>query len=146
MKISKLSLDDKEMIKELFVSVFTKEPWNDDWSDETQLDNYIVDLIGNSNSLTLGYFDEDNLVAVAMGHIKHWYEGTEYYIDELCVKTDRQGHGIGGSFISAIEAYLVGIDIRVIFLLTDRDVPAYSFYKSHSFKELEGNVAFAKRI
>lgn len=32
-------LDESEiaMIKELFVSVFTKEPWNDDWSDENQL-------------------------------------------------------------------------------------------------------------
>ena len=36
-------LDESEivMIKELFVSVFTKEPWNDDWSDENQLELYL---------------------------------------------------------------------------------------------------------
>ena len=47
-------LDESEivMIKELFVSVFTKEPWNDDWSDENQLELYLHDLVGQSNSLT----------------------------------------------------------------------------------------------
>lgn len=47
MELIKLSINDKEQIKDLFQRVFTGEPWNDDWSDENQLDNYIVDLIGN---------------------------------------------------------------------------------------------------
>lgn len=146
MELVKLSISDKENIKRLFKSVFTKEPWNDDWSDENQLNNYIVDLIGNANSLTLAYKDESELVAIAMGHIRHWYSGTEYYIDELCVKTELQGQGIGGKFIDAIENYLIKNDIKAIFLLTEKDVPAYSFYKQHGFHEQENNVAFAKGI
>lgn len=42
-------------IRDLFVSVFTKEPWNDDWSDENQLRLYIQDLTGQKNSMTLAY-------------------------------------------------------------------------------------------
>ncbi len=45
------------IIKELFVSVFTAEPWNDDWSNENQLDLYIHDLIGQNNSLTFGLYE-----------------------------------------------------------------------------------------
>lgn len=144
MKLVKLELTNKDEVKNFFRDVFTKEPWNDDWSNEEQLENYIVDLIGNRNSLALGYFDDDKLAALSMGHIKHWYCATEYYIDELCVKTQLQGQGIGGKFINAIEEYLKEHDIKAIFLLTQKDVPAYDFYKKHGFEEHENNVAFAK--
>lgn len=144
MELVKLSISDKSEVKTFFREVFTKEPWNDDWSNEEQLENYIVDLIGNSNSLTLAYFDGDQLVALAMGHIRHWYSATEYYIDEFCVKTQLQGQGIGGKFINAIEEYLIGHDIKAIFLLTEKDVPAYQFYRKYGFEEHENNVAFGK--
>ena len=87
MELVKWNITNKNEVKRFFKEVFTKEPWNDDWSNEEQLESYIVDLIGNPNSLTLAYLDENRLVALAMGHIKHWYSSTEYYIDELCVKT-----------------------------------------------------------
>lgn len=92
--------------------MFTKEPWNDDWSDEGQLDNYIVDLVGNNNSLTLGFCDGGQMATLAMGHIRHWYSATEYYIDELCVKTQLQGQGMGGKFLDAME---VSIKIHGIY-------------------------------
>jgi hypothetical protein len=28
------------------------------------------------------------MVGLSMGYIKHWYEGTEYFINEFCVKTE----------------------------------------------------------
>lgn len=146
MRLARLSISDKEEIKTLFCSVFTREPWNDDWSDEKQLDAYIVDLIGNPNSLTLGFYDEDRLVALSMGQVTHWYSATQYYINELCVETECQGKGIGSQFIAAIEAYLKQNDIKAIFLLTERDVPAFEFYKKQGFHHLEGNVAFAKQL
>ena len=34
---------------------------------------------------------EDNITKDIMGYIKHWYTGTEYIINELCIKTDHQG-------------------------------------------------------
>ena len=69
MNLRRLSIDDKEAIKVLFTGVFTREPWNDDWSDNKQ-----------------------------------------------------------------------------IFLLTDRDVPAYNFYKKNSYVEVSNLVPFAKHI
>lgn len=66
MKLVKLNRSNKNEVKSFFKEVFTKEPWNDDWSNGEQLDNYIIDLIGNSNSLTLAYFDGDELIALAM--------------------------------------------------------------------------------
>lgn len=144
MELVQWNIENKNEAKNFFREVFTKEPWNDDWSNEEQLENYIVDLIGNSNSLTLAYFDDVSLVALAMGHIRHWYSATEYYIDELCVNPQFQGQGVGGKFMNAIEEYLMRYNIKAIFLLTEKNVPAYRFYKKHGFEEQENSVAFAK--
>lgn len=146
MELKILSLQDKDIITELFADVFTNEPWNDDWSDRRQLDAYINDLTGQNYSLTLGFFDDRRLVAVSMGYIKHWYTGTEYCIDEFCVARHFQGRGIGSGFMKAIEEYLLKSGITHIFLQTDRSVPAYEFYKKNGFDELTGHVSFAKRL
>ena len=111
-----------------------------------QLDTYIHDLIGQDNSLTLGYCDGDHIVALAMGHIKHWFAGIEYNIDELCVDRNMQGKGIGSMFLGEIECFLSGRGITRIFLQTDRDMPAYAFYKHRGFREMEEHVSLVKRF
>ena len=146
MELRELTIKDRASITDLFRSVFTNEPWNDDWSDHALLDAYIHDLIGQDNSLTLGYFDCDHIVALAMGHIKHWFAGTEYNIDELCVDREMQGRGIGSMFLGEVERCLSGRGITRIFLQTDRDMPAYAFYIHRGFREMEGHVSFVKRI
>ncbi|MCH5296627.1 MAG: GNAT family N-acetyltransferase [Ruminococcus sp.] len=133
-------------IKELFVSVFAKEPWNDDWSDENQLQLYIHDLIGQNNSLTFGLYEETELIGISMGHIRHWYSGTEYYIDELCISTLKQGKGAGTLFLDKIEKACKELGLTHIFLLTDNNVPAYEFYKKRRFYELKDSVAFVKDL
>ena len=146
MKLKQLSINDKEAIKELFTGVFTGEPWNDDWSDGGQLDLYIKDLCGQEYSLTYGLYDGDELIGLSMGYIKHWYTGTEYIINELCIRTDRQGCGAGTGFLTQIEKAVKEMGVRQIFLLTDRDVPACNFYKKNGFVEVSGLIPFAKHI
>ena len=146
MNLIVLTQQDKEAVTELFRDVFTREPWNDDWSDPEQLAAYIDDLIGQSNSRTFGYLDGNRLVGLAMGRIKHWHEGTEYCIDEFCVDTEFQNRGIGSAFLNEIEAYLSRNGVRYLFLQTDRTVPAYEFYTRRGFFELNDNVSLAKKI
>lgn len=146
MEIKQCMMLDFNDIKDLFTDVFTKNPWNDDWSNENQLNAYLMDLMGQQNSLTFGLYDKEQLIGISLGHIKHWYEGTEYYIDELCVLTKQQGNGIGTKFLELLEIELYKRNIHHFFLLTDSDVPAYSFYKQLGFHELEKNVAFTKKV
>ena len=146
MNLKVLTSKDKESITTLFRDVFTRDPWNDDWSDSDQLAAYIDDLIGQSNSLTLGYVDGDRLVGLAMGRIKHWHEGTEYCVDEFCVDTPFQNIGIGSAFLNEIEAYLSCIGVHWLYLQTDRTAPAYAFYTHRGFFELNDNVSLAKRV
>ena len=145
--LKRLGIENKEEIKEVFVGVFTKEPWYDDWSDKEQLDMYICDLTGQNYSLSYGlYDDEGELIGISLGYIKHWYSGTEYIINELCIKTERQGTGAGTFFINTIEKAIKGLGIKQIFLLTESNVPAYEFYKKNGFVQSEYNVAFSKQV
>ena len=140
--LKKLDASSFEMIKAFFADVFTNEPWND----ENQLKNYILDLTGQPSSLTLGFFDGDELVGLSMGSIKHWWRGTEYVIDEFCVSRNRQHEGIGTRFMAEVEKYIKGTGLVSIFLQTGRDLPAYQFYKKNGFVELEGHISFSKSL
>ena len=146
MELKRLSINDKEAIKELFTGVFTGEPWNDDWSDGEQLNLYIEDLCGQGYSLTFGLYDGGELIGISMGDIKHWFRGTEYLINELCIKTDRQGTGAGTFFLTEIENAVKEMGIKQIFLLTGRDVPAYNFYKKNGYVEESNTVPLSKYI
>ena len=146
LNLKRLTIKDKEIITDVFTSVFTKEPWNDDWSDTNQLDMYINDLVGQGYSLTYGLFDDAELIGIALGYVKHWYSGTEYIINEFCIKTDRQGAGAGSFFIAEIEKAIKELGIKQIFLLTDSNVPAYNFYKKNGFVEEQTTRPMAKRF
>ena len=69
-----------------------------------------------------------------MQHIKHWYGGTEYCVEEVYIKTDRQGRGIGT------------VGLERIFLQTEKTVPAYGFYRKNGFCELQDHVSFVKEL
>ena len=145
-EIKELTIIDIEMIKSFYKGVFMREPWNDDWSDEEQLRLYIVDLIGNPNSLAYGLFESGELVGIALGNIKHWYTGTQLFVDEFCVKTERQGQGLGTKFLSLMENSLKEKGITTIFLMTGKQMPAFDFYRKNGFEEIVNHVSLIKEI
>jgi len=145
-KFKRIGTNEIEAIKELFISVFTIDPWNDDWSNQKQLNMYLNDLIGQSNSLTYGLFENEKMIGVSMGHIRHWFSGTEYYIDELCIQTNKQGKGIGTFFLNEIEKSIKDMGLVRIFLQTENNVPAYGFYQKNGYYELKDHVSFVKQI
>ncbi|MDO4500147.1 MAG: GNAT family N-acetyltransferase [Erysipelotrichaceae bacterium] len=144
--IEELGIENKEEIKSLFYSVFSIEPWNDDWSDERQLDLYITDLIGQNNSVSFGLYVDDELIGLSLGRFKHWYSGLEYFIDELCIKTDRQGEGLGSFFLREIEKDLKTKGYKAILLQTEKEMPAFDFYIANGYLPMKGTVNFVKDI
>ncbi|HFU3947244.1 TPA: GNAT family N-acetyltransferase [Streptococcus suis] len=146
MELKELTLADIEMVKKLFLSVFSQEPWNDDWSDEEQLDRYLGDLLSHPRALCFGLIDQDMLIAISLGNIRYWYEGTEYRIEELCIARDYQGRGIGQDFLKRIEEQLVERKIIHILLQTERNLPAFSFYEKCGFRALEEDVTMVKKV
>ena len=131
-------------IAQLYKAAFQGEPWNDDWSDTEQLNEYIKEISCNYRSLNYGLFINGELSAISIGMIRHWWEGTNYNLEELCISPDMQGRGIGTRFLVQIESELKALGIAGIFLQTDIDKPSYRFYRKNGFGELTKHVSFFK--
>ena len=131
---------------ELYRKAFAGEPWNDDWSDTEQLMEYMKEISGAYRPLNYGLFVDDKLCAVSVGCIKHWWQGTEYYLDELFVDPGYQGQGIGSRFLQMIEEDIKKRGLAGIFLQTDSDKPSYNFYLKRGFNELPKHVSFFKEV
>ena len=145
-EIKELTIEEIDIIKSFFKDVFMREPWNDDWSDDEQLHQYITDIIGNRNSLAFGLFEGEQLLGLALGNIKHWYTGTEFFVEEFCVKTEMQGQGLGTEFLRLLEVELRARDMKTIFLMTGKEMPAFEFYRKNGFEEIINRVSLKKDI
>lgn len=131
---------------ELYRNAFVCAPWNDDWSDEIQLKEYIKEISCSFNSLNYGLLIDGNLSAVSIGMIRHWWEGTNYNIEEFCVSPDFQGKGVGSRFMKMIETDVRKRGLSGIFLQTDNNKPSYKFYQKNGFYELGAHVSFYKKV
>ena len=90
MEVKELNTERIEEIKEAMTAIFSVEPWNDVWNPE-QLHVYVLEIIGNRNSLSFGLYEGGRLIGISLGRIKHWCEGTEYWIDEFGILPKWQG-------------------------------------------------------
>ncbi len=143
--LKELNHSDLPEIMRLFREVFTGPPWNENWQDE-QLENYLRDLTEVRTPVILGMYADDTLTGVSIGNIRHWCGGTEYHIEELFIRSDLQNRGFGTWFLQMIEEFLKEHDIRQIFLITDRNMPACEFYRKHGFTEIPEHISFFREF
>ncbi len=135
-----------EEAAKLYKEAFAGEPWNDDWSNQKMLTEYIKEVSGAYNALNYGLLVDRKLVAISLGGIRHWWEGANYNIDEFCVSKDLRGQGIGSRFMKMIEDDVKKKGIAGIFLQTDIDKPSFKFYTKNGFSNLEKHVSLFKGV
>lgn len=137
--------DDLVKSIELFIHVFNDEPWNDDWSNE-KARLYLSDIAGTPGFIGIVATHNEELDGLLFGVRKRWWRGDEFYIHEMCVRSDRQRSGIGTRIFEYLDNYLHDNGIGTITLLTDRGTAAEQFYKKNQFKEINRIVFMAKKI
>ena len=94
MEIRDFKSDDFEGCVNLFIKVFSQTPWNDHWSLESA-SIYLRDIV-----MTPGFYgvvaqDEFGIIGMCWGHIKRWWMGDEFFVDEMCVVSERQRQSVG---------------------------------------------------
>lgn len=147
MKTTYLKPKNLKEMRELFLDVFSSEPWFDKWDDEHQLDLYLKDLTDNSNSLSLLLFDdEDNIIGGSLGYVFNWWEGKEYFIKEFFISREKQNQGIGQLFLTQINDILADQNIKHITLATEKTFPAYHFYQKNGFSEMTDSAFLVKKV
>lgn len=66
---------------------------------------WIRKTLSNKNTFVFGASKDKELVGIAVGNIKTHFTGMELYIDDVVVREDVRGQGIGTRLIHELERY-----------------------------------------
>jgi aminoglycoside 6'-N-acetyltransferase I len=125
---------------DLFLKVFTQEPWNDQWESRQDAKKYLEAYVAFNSFLGYVAVLNNRIVGISFGSIKPWHHGSEYFIHEFCVDNEIQRKGIGTLFINQIMENVKAKGMKAVILVTNRTFPAYGFYVKNGFKEMEGSA------
>jgi aminoglycoside 6'-N-acetyltransferase I len=117
---------------ELYVDVFNSPPWSEEWTVPIALAR-LGEIAGTPGFLGLAVLDEESVVGFVAGYGETFLDGTDFYIKEMCVKTDRQRQGIGTALLDCLRARLTDDGVRKMYLLTARESSAEAFYAKSGF-------------
>lgn len=130
---------DMSMLQEcidIYQDVFSREPWLEN-SSRKEVEDYFRSFYSNNKFVGYVLKDNEKIVAVSIGMLKPWIKGEEYYIDQFYVNYESQGKGIGTIFFEEIKTDLINRDIHAIILLTEKEYPAFGFYRKNGFESFE---------
>ena len=65
---------------DLFLKVFTEEPWNDKWDTREDAKKYLESHVQFNSFVGFVAVFKNRIVGASFGFIKPWQEGFEYYI------------------------------------------------------------------
>jgi len=124
---------DLDECTELFTKVFLAEPWYDNWVSSDQARNYLNELVENPVFKGFVAFEGSDIMAVCLGHRRSWWMGKEFFVDEFFVQNEKQGNGIGTKAMDIITDNLVEEGYTRLTLLTNKGIPAETFYLKNGF-------------
>ncbi len=125
---------------DLFLKVYAREPWNDRWESFEQARQYLLEFINNSVFTGFVVLDNAKIIGVCLGHLRSWWQGKEYYINEFFIDSEMQGKGIGTGLMEYLKKRLVEQGVQMIVLMTHQGFPAELFYKKNQFHESKSNI------
>jgi aminoglycoside 6'-N-acetyltransferase I len=141
MRIRQVRCDDIRRCAEVFVAVFSREPWNEDWRvtdaltrlEELYCTPGFYGVIACADEEMVPPADSEQVWGFAMGYTERWKRGRHFYLTEMCVMPHRQRRGVGMTIMGALCQDLAEMDVEAMYLLTLRDSPAEAFYERCGF-------------
>lgn len=146
MQIDRMKTEHIEECVDLFIDVFSGEPWNETYSSREQVAAFFQNHMSNNYFEGFVLKDQGKIIAMSIGMKKPWIEGTEYYIDQFCVKTELQGKGVGSLFLKLIEEEIGKQGMNAIILNTERKFPSERFYLKNGFETFDELVILSKLV
>lgn len=131
---------------DLFLQVFSRPPWSDRWPSREKAKAYLSDLAGAPGFRGYLAVDRDGLCGMCFGHVRQWWQGDEYFIDEMCVRVSDQGLGTGTGMMGFITGELKKEGIVSVLALTEKCIPAEGFYRKNGFTASERMVLMYRRL
>jgi aminoglycoside 6'-N-acetyltransferase I len=139
-EIREFQKEDINQCSDLFLKVFTREPWNDQWESFESAQEYLTEFIVNPSFSGFIASENGRIIGVCFGHKRSYWQGREFEIDEMYVDTDAQGKGVGTKLICYAKGQLDKQGIKNFVLMTGKDLPAEKFYIKNGFYRNESMI------
>ncbi|MCC7550269.1 MAG: GNAT family N-acetyltransferase [Methanobacterium sp.] len=146
LEFRRFSWKDLDECAQLFKSVFSTDPWYDEWISLDQVKNYLKELIENPVFEGFVVCENSNVVAVCLGHRRSGWMGKEFFVDEFFVENRRQGGGIGTKTLNFVGKILFNEGYTRLTLLTNKGIFAESFYLKNGFYNNEKRTIMVKEF
>jgi ribosomal protein S18 acetylase RimI-like enzyme len=142
MKIRNASLKGLKEISGIFRKESAKKPHFQKWTEKTALKKI------------KGFFKKDDLyVAIKdkkiVGFVVSYIEDDnkkKAYVDEIWLKQEHQGKGIGSSLMKFIENMYKNRGVEIIQLVAKKQAGAFEFYKKLKYRKSDENVFLDRRL
>ncbi len=128
----------------LYVEVFNREPWNEQWSFNTARTR-LFEII-NTPGFVGFVFKQDELLGFLAGYCKQGQKGKSFYLEEICVRPHQQRQGIGTKLLNKLMDTLTCIEVNRVYLLTNKDGQAEAFYKKHGYQRNQQMIFMTKQF
>lgn len=132
MNIRKIYREDIKALSELYVSVFSKAPWNETW-ESSWADERLSEIFASPGFIGYLCKYENNLVGAILGRSLSFKGRREFEILEFFVNTKNQNSGSGSKLLSTLEAELTSKAYKYTTLLTARNSDAERFYNNRGY-------------
>lgn len=141
MEIRKAKNEDIEDISEIFRIETAKKPYFQKWTKKTAL-NKIKELL-KTEDVHIVLIEKEIIGFIACQKNKN---KKSVYLDELWLKTTRQGKGIGTKLMDYIEKKYKKEGIKIISLVSDNRSKAFDFYKKINYGNHKHLVFMGKEL
>ena len=145
MKIESVAIANLPSISQLFVSVFSNSPWNEDWEIDWAYErlNWIYQSPGFAGYLAI---ENEQVYGAIMGHFVPFKGKKGFQVVEFLVNNERQNRGIGTKLLNQLESHLKQDNYNFLFLLTAKASSAEFFYTKRSYQRDSKIVLLNKEL
>ncbi len=136
---------DLEECARLFVSVFTKAPWKDNWTTESARQR-LSEIHRTPGFVGLVLCEKDEIIGFALGYCEERSGMKEYSLQEMCVRNNKQRKGIGAKLLSNLQKKLKEMGVEHIYLITMKDTAAAYFYTKKGYRTNQRMIIMTHRL
>jgi predicted N-acetyltransferase YhbS len=140
-----ITLDDIDVLAEMYVETFNSEPWNDRWTIETA-SKRLHQMINVEDFCGLLAKENGIICGMILGSKEQFYDGVMLNIKEFCVKNGMRGKGLGSEIFKEYEIRMKKEGVKEIILFTSKGDYTEHFYHKQGLESYNGLTLMGKQL
>jgi aminoglycoside 6'-N-acetyltransferase I len=129
----------------LFLEVFNSEPWNESWNFE-KAKLLLSQILNTPNCVGLVLQQKNIILGFVIGYCEQRDKGKNFFLKEMCVRSNQQRQGIGTKLIQYLTSQLNQVGVNLIYLLTMKDEYTEEFYLKNGFQSSFRMIVMTKNL